>query len=459
MRITVALILLFSLFMPGKVFANAAPVYLEKYPGFSIAPMQDCPLRVEKEELIFRIDGHDSSQAIVTAKYTLVNTSGDAVVVPMVFPAVSDGYGGGTAVEITFNGKAVDYESYIAGSVDVRDYLANPAGFNSQVDINTIIDNLNEALHETQNFDDHAFTSLYKVTFQPPAERQSKVSFKIDPQKTRILTFGFSGFSINQHGECTVSTYVSERNLADTGYILVLGEDTLHSIEVEYEDTQEKSSVKAREFILSKLDGDEFAWIDLERRNLDNLYSYFIREMDRSFTGTQTAFSGSMVIENIYGVHNISALLYEVEFAAGSVNELQLTYPMRATMDRRKTRDYVNTFAYLLNPARKFMDFGTMDIQIELNSHSPHIIESSLPLVEAGGGVYTLSLEGLPEQDLVFSTYPQKEITYLDSAAARLLPRGYGGLFTVLAGAVLLLAVVGIAVYAARRGASGFKAK
>jgi hypothetical protein len=45
-KITTALILVISLIMPTAVFANAAPVYLEWYPSFNIAPMDDCPIKL-----------------------------------------------------------------------------------------------------------------------------------------------------------------------------------------------------------------------------------------------------------------------------------------------------------------------------------------------------------------------------------------------------------------------------
>ena len=156
----------------------------------------------------------------------------------------------------------------------------------------------------------------------------------------------------------------------------------------------------------------------------------------------QPVFSESMTMDNLFNRNNISVLLYEVAFEANSQNELRLTYPMRATIDRRETRDYINTFAYIINPARNFMSFGGMDIRIELNDNSPYIIESSLPLEEVGRGLYALSLDSLPDEDLVFSTYSQKEITFLDNTAAKLSLYGYGGFLLRFLAAFLLLFII-----------------
>ena len=444
-KLTTALILVISLFVPNAAFANAAPVYLERYPSFNMAPMDDCPIRVERENLTFKITERSASEANVTATYTLLNTSAETINVPMIFPFVSDGYGG-IGAEIKFNGQALDYEIFIAGSVDVRDYLGNPEAFNQQVEIDKIINNLNEPLYEPQYFDDNARATLYEVTFKPPTERQSQISFNLDTEKTRVLTFGFSGFSINENGDCTVSTYVGDRDLERTCYLLVLGKDSLNILSNAYDDVLARSSVNAKEFIMHNLTNNEHFWLD-DNRNIENFYAMFIKEIDRSFEEWQLVSSESMVMEQIFNLNNISVLLYEVEFEADSINEMRLTYPMSATLDKTKTMDYVNTFAYILNPAKKFSGFGGIDIRIELNSESPYIIESSMPLREDNRGIYTTSLDRLPDQDLVFSTYPKKEVTFIDSTAAQILPQGYGGMFAGLVAAGLFFSAIVMTTY------------
>lgn len=445
MKIKVAVIMLLCfLLIPTAALANAGPVYLEEYPGLGIAAMDDCPVRVVREELTFVIDERSASSAVVTANYTLHNTAPELISVPMIFPFVSHGYGGGDA-QIEFNGKVVDYEIFMAGSVDIRDYLEDPAAFKKQIDMNTIINNLNKPFYEPQFFDDQGDAVLYEVIFNAPAERQNRISFNVDPERTRVISFGFMGFGIGAGGECILSTYVRNNDLGKKGYILVLGDDTVKDVRADYDDEVVKSVVNVRDFLLDFLQGDGYTWLNMERRNMDNFYSMFVKEIDQSFTRYQPVKSESMIMENLFSQNNISALLYEVEFEADSQNELRLTYPMRATLDRRETRDYINTFAYILNPARNFMEFGGLDLRIELNDSYPYIIESSLPLEEAGRGIYTLSLDSLPDEDLVFSTYPKEEITLLDSTMAQVFPHGYGGLYAGFVAVLLLISIASAA--------------
>ncbi|NLX91454.1 MAG: hypothetical protein GXZ07_07685 [Firmicutes bacterium] len=428
MRVKAVLILFICcLSVSRAALANAGPVYMEGYPGFGIAAMEECPVRVEREELTFVIDEYSASNTSVEVNYTLRNTASEKIIVPMIFPIVSyrRGYSG---AQIEFNGKAVDYEIYLAGHVDVKDYLEDPAAFNRQVDINTIIKNLNEPPYEPQFFDDKGDAVLYELTYKPPVERQSRISFTLDSEKTRAISFGFTGFGVNADGECHVSAYVREDDLEETAYLLVLGEDTLTDLWVDYNDKLVKSSVNVKDFLCTFL-SNNYAYWNMEKRNRDNFYAAFIKEIDQSFSEFQPVFSASMTMDNLFNRNNISVVLYEVAFEANSQNELRLTYPMRATIDRRETGDYINTFAYILNPARNFMDFGGVDIRIELNENSPYIIESSLPLQESGKGIYVLSLDSLPDEDLVFSTYSKKEISFWDGAGTKVFKYGYGGLF------------------------------
>ena len=74
----------------------------------------------------------------------------------------------------------------------------------------------------------------------------------------------------------------------------------------------------------------------------------------------------------------------------------------------------IYTYTYLLSPAQTWRDFGTLDIRV----NTPYFItESSLKGFEKGEGGYTLSLDGLPEGELVFvlsaDEHPVKELPNL----------------------------------------------
>ncbi len=429
------IVLLVCFFLPADAAANATPVYMSGGPSFSIAPWTDSHVRVDKETLSFYVDENAANRAKVTASYSLTNTSQEALTLPLVFPFISEGYHDDIDVVIESNGKTIDYELFTVGRVNTDTYFDNPAHFHEQVDINKILAKLHEPVYQAGHFDEAAVTALYKVTFNDQANRRAQVDFTIDPQKTGVLSFGFNGFEIKNNGEITLSKYVDIKDLGTSSYLLVLGEDTLKDIIASFNDSLEKTRVTTGEFLTQALLTVTDKGIDLSTRNWDNIYSFFLNEIDEYLSAEQPVFDFEMVLEGMLQ-NNIKALLYEVEFAGGSSNTLSVTYPVTATIDRRKTKDYLNTFAYILHPAENFDGFGGVDIVIELNAECPFIIDSSLPLSSVSPGVYKASFDGLPAADLVFSTYPKEKISFSDQAAF-FLNRG-SGIFLLAAGGLIL---------------------
>ena len=73
-----------------------------------------------------------------------------------------------------------------------------------------------------------------------------------------------------------------------------------------------------------------------------------------------------------------------------------------------------HTFTYLLSPARHWADFGTLDVAVTTPESSPYVIQSSLPLEEAGERRYTAHFDSLPDGELTFTLYPEPRITLAD---------------------------------------------
>ena len=108
-----------------------------------------------------------------------------------------------------------------------------------------------------------------------------------------------------------------EDDLEETAYLLVLGEDTLTDLWVDYNDKLVKSSVNVKDFLCIFL-SNNYAYWNMEKRNRDNFYAAFIKEIDQSFSEFQPVFSASMTMDNLFNRNNISVVLYEVAFEANS---------------------------------------------------------------------------------------------------------------------------------------------
>lgn len=147
-----------------------------------------------------------------------------------------------------------------------------------------------------------------------------------------------------------------------------------------------------------------------------------------------------------------TALVYTVEFPAGGIREVAVSYPSFSYSIQEGTTYWRHTFTYLLSPARNWADFGTLDIEISVPEEAPYIIDSTLPLEEAGEGCYTAHFDGLPEGELEFTLYREPSITLWDRCNAFLQDAGYVMFFlgpVILVVAVLV--IVGVLLRRQRR--------
>ena len=147
-----------------------------------------------------------------------------------------------------------------------------------------------------------------------------------------------------------------------------------------------------------------------------------------------------------------TALVYTVEFPAGGIREVAVSYPSFSYSIQEGTTYWRHTFTYLLSPARNWADFGTLDIEISAPEEAPYIIDSTLPLEEAGEGRYTAHFDGLPEGELEFTLYREPSITLWDRCNAFLQDAGYVMFFlgpVILVVAVLV--IVGVLLRRQRR--------
>lgn len=157
-------------------------------------------------------------------------------------------------------------------------------------------------------------------------------------------------------------------------------------------------------------------------------------------------------VENDDPDRDRTALVYTVEFPAGGTREVVVRYPSFSYSIQEGTTYWRHTFTYLLSPAQYWAHFGTLDVEISAPEEAPYIIDSTLPLEEAGEGRYTAHFDGLPEGELEFTLYREPSITLWDRCNAFLQDAGYAMFFlgpVILVVAVLV--IVGVLLRRQRR--------
>ncbi|HIV17784.1 MAG TPA: hypothetical protein IAC82_00475 [Candidatus Merdivicinus intestinigallinarum] len=92
MILSLFLLAILAVFRPERVSANALPYQWEGAQGSEILVMEDCPLQVKGETLLFQLEPQTSGhtlQSAVTAVYSLYNPTNEPCTVPAVFPIIA----------------------------------------------------------------------------------------------------------------------------------------------------------------------------------------------------------------------------------------------------------------------------------------------------------------------------------------------------------------------------------
>lgn len=421
------------------VWANSMPIYMSEYPSFNISPMQDCPIEIQKEVLTIDINEEDSTTAMVTAQYKMINPTDESIELPMIFPFVFDAYSTSTP-RVTVNDKLVEFAVKRVGDVNGLDYLKDKAAFQEAIQIEQIINKLNAPAYQMKSFEDDVEVTVYNFDSGSITDGRYEVSYDIDMDKTAVILDGFNGYGGNSDGRCTASFHISKNH--KKAKLVVLGEDTVKNLQVATGNEVDiiKEKVVLKDYIIGQLIGREkekYAIYDDE--SMANAYSVVAEQMDDLYSHGTRAFHEEDILSALRYKQNLSVMLYQVNFEPNSSLDLEVQYNTNATIDRENSKDFTNTFVYLLNPAKGWAKFGELDVIINMSDASPYIINSSLPLEKEGNKSYTASFEGLPEDDLIFTTYPKEEITLQDKVSGR-LSRNYFTFFIalVIVGSVII---------------------
>lgn len=145
------------------------------------------------------------------------------------------------------------------------------------------------------------------------------------------------------------------------------------------------------------------------------------------------------------------ALTYTVDFPAGAAREVAVSYPSRGLGRSDWSSHWRHTFTYLLSPARHWADFGTLDVAVTTPESSPYVIQSSLPLEEAGERRYTAHFDSLPDGELTFTLYPRLSITLADRLHAVLTSYQFTFAFFLLILPLTLLALPALLIFLLQR--------
>ncbi|HHV65959.1 MAG TPA: hypothetical protein GXX46_12990 [Peptococcaceae bacterium] len=445
--------------LPQTALANSAPVFWQGYPSSQLMMIDDdSPVMVEAEDLVFDFrDKSGLSYALsgkVKATYQMHNPTNSAQTVRMAFPLI-EALNNLRPQElvISADGEKLPYQIYLGEEVK------SGGGFKpvEQISLNfaDIVKTITAEPYTPENFALTQKGKLYTLKAQPTsAERLNlAVDFSFNPERTKILTTGFSRFE-RDGDKVRIAEWYDEQQTLE---IYVLGEDIELTVKG-YTDggLQEQTDLFTAEILTQEVEvqaylldylpkagaslngagsAEENAWETitglLAPNQLANLYA---RALDEVFNWNLGYASEHELLSKEYA-KRILTLVYTVEFPARSTQEVSVSYVTSGTMDKTQTVNPLYSFVYLLNPAQNWPSFENLKITLLTPEAAPYVVKSSIDFVPAegqageekvdkeqvvGGRIYTASLEGLPAEDLTFTLYAKEKITFRDKLQGRI---------------------------------------
>lgn len=425
MRKIIKLIVVFLLIFSFAIaLANSGPVYITGHPSMGVLAVdKNSPIEVKKENLIFDFSDDEEQYAPignVIAEYEMVNSTTEDLSVQMAFPYVGNiASASSDAIKITADNEELLYKVYLGEIVRHSHSNDKEDTEENYFDFDEIVVTITDDIYAAQNFPEGEIGKLYSIEVTPENDEGVEifVDLTFDNNKTNVFTTGFRG--LDRTGEKTlIHGWCRETSTLD---IYVLGDDIEFRIEG-YTNGTRNEKTNLYKYKISESEEDIKTYLLQTIRNnsyvsYDNisdiqLYNLFAKVMDEQFSNNLGYCSDDELFS--YGnSYRMITLVYTVNFPKNTEKTVSVNYKASGTMDRRRTKEPVYTYEYILNPAANWNDFKNLNIKIIPPESSPYVVESSIELNKEGN-IYTASFESLPEDDLTFTLYHKDKVTMID---------------------------------------------
>ncbi len=447
-----------ALFAPS-VSANSAQT---NWSGTSSAGTlirgEDCPLTVQKE--VLTLDAPEFPQSYyssveeflaypgsVTAEYTFYNPADYTVTATLAFPfgrapdyshrydpewARSEAWREGENYGVAVNGETIDAAlRYTLAPFDAQ--------FDVEVDLSRLLDEYREDEFYSPSLPVTEYT--YTVTNAPGPEASLTFHswFGGDGTKTRVYSPNLCGMSGDEENGVDVDVFPPYDTHTFRLYVMgePLAEDPLWSPSW----NAESSLSREPGYTLStrSMTFEDFVMMDFPEDLSISKTDWYNAALEKF----QSA--GSFSVVNWFDAYtDLSSSLmrwyeYELTLEPGETLTNTVTAPLYPDINTGYEPP-VYRYTYLLSPAKTWAGFGSLDILV----NTPYeMTESSLKGFQKTGEGYSLSLPGLPEEELTFSlSADARPKRNMGSSTLSFAISLFGIAVYVVIGLAILLAVV-----------------
>lgn len=450
--LSVVLILIPS--MP--VSANSAQTHWQGVSALgTLIAEKDCPVVVEHELLTFNLQNFPPNyynkeeydySGCVTASYTFKNPADYSVKATLAFPF-------GT------------YPSYIHEyyyNPDIADYNDKPYSDTDKYGITVNGNEVEKQLRHTYISSDYSNSDLDKIkdTYKEDAffypdltvtkysykaqgitkENSAYASFALnaDESKTKTLMQPCNGYDYHD-GKPTAGTWVDNSTEI---VVYAIGEPYKTApLFTVYESGAEEKVTNGEVVLVSTetMTYEDLVFTNFEESRSISRVDWYNAILDMHIKAKEDL--GRMIdFGSMFSLSRDSLMrwyIYELSFEPGETLINEVTVPIYPDIDE-SYEPAVYDYTYLLSPAKTWKNFGNLDVVI----NTPyHIVESNIEFKKDAEGVYSLSLDGLPDSEL--------EFTLSESESPEKIKSGYFLPIEMIISFSVIAAVVAVMIIAA----------
>ncbi len=391
--------ILFSIFNISA-FANSAQVFIETTANIeSFILDYNSPIKVSNEILTFDFSNADTSNlhhtGVVSAEYTMQNTSSEEYSSTMIFPFISNAQSISDNVPtVKVNNKEIESEIIFTG----YNHDLSSKGLTGEVLFNSILNNTSEV--------DRIITE-YTVDFtlEEDFERYSVEVFFLADNSSRVITSenttGYSGDGENHSFRLSFDNN-------DAKQFVFFSYGDIDILEIKATSDDEEFLNFEYEISKSQIPITKVYDMALEIHNinlLDNNQVYHVLEDELFYSLTYHEMQIAHISELIYPLieDSLLAIKYTADFKANESLPITISYTAKTGYDDINFNNTTYPIVYLLTPAASFQSFDRIDIYILTNEETPFVVNSNLQFAKMNDHTYFFTENSLPDTNLEFS--------------------------------------------------------
>lgn len=380
------------------VTANSGPTYWQGTSGAELLSIdEDTPIEVIEENLVFDFreiadEGYTISSWI-TASYEMHNTSEDIENAMMTFPMMSFNPINHEDIQITVDGEKVAYELHPHSIYEDEDR-----------EFSNIVGNIQSDYRKDTIFNGSTDGNLWTLNLRTSSSEYKEITLDLifDPSKTQLLTDGFTSGHY-EYGHVVIGADLKE---GDEAYVYFKGEKPAMVLSENASISVENMSFTDyyNTYIVSRINRDnEHSEVDYltTQYNDVSLFNMLVERLQIYVYNQSSVVDIEQLVAILEGEQIVSAN-YEVSFEPGQTRTVEVSYKVKASMKNKSyggREDASYTFEYFLSPAKSWLEFGELNVDILIDETLWQIEDSSLTLESVASG-YRQTFQGLPEEDL-----------------------------------------------------------